>query len=169
MPEVILISILLITLIYLHIKQSDLIFQLDVKIAKVLSMIALLLIACSSYVSMVMTKGRVVELVFLYNCVIWLLVIIAYWRLLSGCCKVAFFNRIGSVEPGLRAKVRGILQQVRDKKQRTEELNNFLQVSFNDPLIEEIRCRCKEIFSVYDYRSEEDFEKIEHFVEMLGE
>jgi len=170
MQAILLVSILLITLIYLHVKGSHLIFQRDVKIAKVLSLIVLVLAAGASFLGIAMSKSDILGFIFLYYGVIWVLLVIAYWKLFSGCYNDAWFKRHETVDSALREKARDILLEVVSKKQFTPEWKNFLKVNSNDPLIEKIRGRCKGIYTGYaDNPFREDgIEMLKNFAKQLA-
>jgi len=173
MSGVLLISILLLALIYLHFKGSDLIFQSDIKVVKVLSIIVLALMGIFSDLVVELSGGELAEIVLICRTLIWFLIVIAYCKLFSGCYKYISFNRVGSADPAIRVKVRGILQDVLDKQELSAEWDSFLKASSSDPLVEEIRCGCKRFWQMQSSGEKlfekEDFDKLKEYIEKLAE
>jgi len=177
MQAISLVSILLITLIYLHVKASHLVFQRDVKFAKILTLVILALTAGASFLGPMLSGSEAVDFAFIFNGVIWILIVIAYWKFLSGCYNDALFKRNETVESALRQKARDTLLEVVDKKKLTPEWKIFLKVTTSDALIEEVRCKCQQMHpkesgegigvSVGVF-TEDDLEKLKNFVEQLA-
>jgi hypothetical protein len=183
MQPLILVSILLIVLIYLHVTQNGLIFQPGVKAATTLGLTVLVMHAVSIYISpflvMMITSGArnhrreatnanaSLILGLLFALAIWTLVILAYAKFFAGCRKLAFFKKGDSVDPLLRAKVRSILLNVTKEKGPTDEYRMFIQVNHEDPLVEAIRSECEKTeFSFYSF-SDDVLEKLTSLADKL--
>jgi hypothetical protein len=184
MQIVILISVLLVALVYLHVTQSSLIFQPDIKVAKTLAIIALVIQAVSIFISplFVMLAGTAVrnnrrlpasgsELVvfgLLFALVIWILVILAYAKFFAGCYKAAYFKKTESVAPFNRAKIYEILTDASEQKRVTPEFKMFLQVNHEDTLVEAVRCGCGNL-AYYSgaFVPAEQWEKLKDLAEKL--
>ena len=185
MQIIILISVLLIALVYLHIKQSSMIFQRDIKISINLLIAALILVVGARLFTLLITMvvfstnqhrmarsastGALAFWPLLYDFFIWILVVIAYAKFFSGVRKVAYFKKTESVDPLLRAKVRKILLKFIEEKWQTEEYGIFLQVRHEDPVVESIRSECSRMYFVDGQKSEEQIEKLKGFAEKLKE
>ncbi|MBW8016516.1 MAG: hypothetical protein FVQ82_10035 [Planctomycetes bacterium] len=181
MQITILISILLIALVYLHITQNRLIFQWDVKVAGILTSIALVMLAISACVAPLFAlaiasnarNGQLAAdsagfMVFglLFASAIWVIVVAAYFKFFAGCRKAAFFKLVESADPLLRTKVRGILLDVIERKWWTEESGMFIQVNHQDPLVEDVRCECEKMHQ-YGIISEGHLETLKGLAEKL--
>ena len=89
--KVMLVGILVSTLIYLYIKQSRLIFQNDIKIAKTLTVFLLCIMALEGtplsvpifYANIKSTHYAVS----LHSILFWVMSILIFWRILLGCQK----------------------------------------------------------------------------------
>jgi len=151
MDKEILVVVLVVTLIYLHVKQGHLIFQHDIKVAKKLTIILLCILALGGIVVSLpfdcfsMKSARYG--IFLHSILFWTLSIIAFWKLLSGCYKDAFFQKTGRSGQSLREKVKDIILEAVQKNEQSEAFSLFLETRFADFDIESVRLTCKSICS----------------------
>ena len=77
-------------------------------------------------------------------------------------------ERMYSVNPLLRAKVREILLELIERKWWTEESEMFIQVNHQDPLVEDVRSECETMFA-YGKIPDEKLETLKGFAEKLKE
>jgi hypothetical protein len=171
-------GLLFAALLYLHIKQSDLIFQHDFKVAKTLAIILLFILAPKYWVllwhidTLKSEFGPDGVFVFslLYITINWILMITIFWKILSGCYKDAFFKRIGKSGQSLHEKIKDILLEVIETKKDTHAFKLFLKTRFEDPLLNSIAQSCKKICCTRTAEggySTEQLEKIKSLAEQL--
>lgn len=165
MQSGILIAVLLATLIFLHVTKNALIFQRNIRTAKVLAIIVLTMMAGTS--SIVLLKEPL--LLATYDATMWILLAVAYAKLLSGCYNVAFLEKTAFPDPVLRTKIRSILLNAIDKDWATPEYKKFVTGNYGDPLVEAIRSECEKLNLIRSYLSEKDAEILRGFAEKLKE
>ena len=173
-------GLLFAALIYLHIRQSDLIFQHDIKIAKILASILLCIVASRNCIPLRIRAELISEIGnhalvidFISSAVAWVLIILIYWKILASCYIDAFFKKIGKPGQSLREKIKDIVLEAIQKDQRSPALKLFLKTRFEDPAIDSVRCECKDIIYAYTQLGNEDFpqeqlEKLKSLAEKLG-
>ena len=177
---------MLIALIYLHIKQSSMIFQRDIKTVINLLIASVILVVGTKLFTLLITMivfsvnqhrmarsasiGALAFWPLLYDFSIWVIVVIAYAKFFSGLRKVAYFSKTDTVDLSLRKKIREILLETSEQKCMSQGFKMFLQTNHEDPLVEEIRSGCG---SVGYYSSlqipDKEWEKLKDFAEKLKE
>lgn len=163
----ILIAILLIALVYLHIKRDHLIFQPDIKLAKIILIIAVAVTYIGNAAAMLMNSGDARQFIPWCDLAVWGLVIFSYWKFFAGCRKFAYLKKVDSADPLLRAKVRGLLIDVIDKGEWTSASKMVFQVSHEDPLVESISRQCERMYYPNYALTEKELEKLKGFAEKL--
>ena len=150
--KVLLTGLLIATMLYIYVKQSRLMFQHDIKIARIL-VICLLVVAAleNTPLSWPLYYLRVDSTRFalsIYFIFFWTLAILAFWKILAGCQKDAFFKIDGHAGQSLKEKVRDIILEAVEKNEETEEFRIFLKTHFSDEEVESVRKEC--IFTCRD-------------------
>ncbi|MHC4552062.1 MAG: hypothetical protein ACYSUT_04745 [Planctomycetota bacterium] len=164
------------TLIYLHIRQSDLIFQNDIKVAKTLSVILFFIVVGKSWVPAAKAHEPLqVFGVFCIAATCWILMILIYWRILSACQKDAFLKKIGKPNQPLRDKIKELLLGIIELNHLTTEFIFFTETYFEDPAVNDISDECRKIATHYpkggttvENLAQEDIDKINSLIEQLN-
>ena len=174
---VMIMGILLVALLYLHIKQSHLIFQHDIKVARALAVILLCVQGATNLLLSVILLNRDPNAarfwIFCNAITVWTLMILIFWKILSACRKDTFFKKNSMPGQSLREKIIGIILEVVQKNQLTPDFKVFIETDFEDAVIESVRRECN-LFAYYGpydgekYFSQRDLDKLKALAVQLG-
>ncbi len=145
--SVILTIILVIAVLYLHLKRDPIIFHRDVRTAKKLIIVLLVLNALSS-VSLTISGDLAVLFMLLgplSNAACWVLIIVSVWKIAAAFYKEQYFCRDQAADADLRRRVKAALQDTIDAGKPAESVKLFISGSFSDPGLEEIRKECESV------------------------
>ena len=181
--DVILTAVLALSLAYVHVRQGPLVLQRNVRTARILLLVVLILQVIAWAVGAFSALGVIKQglvtgpahkvltlkmvLGVLFQVVIWVLVIVGFWKLLAGCYDHALIRRVEKPDQTLRQKIRETLLEAAEKGVPTKEVDMFVASSFEDPLLESVRGRCESLL-VYYPLSQKDAEKLREVAEELG-
>ena len=173
----ILTGVIVLTLLYLHVKQSHLIFVHDIKLAKNITLVLLGLMAVGSSILAAMlakptnikqdTIEALMILQFLVRIANWGIIIYLLWLIMAGCYKDSYWKQIDEPGQNMRDKVKGVLLDVIERNIQTDDFVMLTRTRFDEPDLEKIRERCKMLYYGPDKFSDSSLEKLRDMVEML--